>query len=71
MADEIDRANDQAELFLAQAIRHNKAARVRLLPTGECLFCREPVKDARLFCDAECRDDHDRLTEARRRNGLS
>jgi hypothetical protein len=70
MADEIDRANDQAELFLAAAIENNKAHRAVLKPTGQCLSCREPVPDGRRFCDADCRDDFDRISEARRRAGL-
>jgi hypothetical protein len=70
MADEIDRANDEAELFLARALQQNMDARRRLEAKGQCLFCREPLAEGLRFCDADCRDDFDRLSEARKRNGL-
>jgi hypothetical protein len=69
MADEIDRANDEAERFLARSIHNNQTARPVLLACGQCHYCGEGVAEGLRFCDADCRDDYDRLSEARKRNG--
>lgn len=69
MADEIDRANDEVERFLVQALQNNAAARPLLLACGQCHYCGEAVAEGLRFCDAECRDDYDKLIAARRRNG--
>jgi RimJ/RimL family protein N-acetyltransferase len=70
MADEIDRANDEAERFLARALQQNAASRAVLTACGQCHFCLEPVADGLRFCDADCRDEFDRRSAARLRNGL-
>jgi len=70
MADEIDRANEEAEFFLSRSIRNNLAARRSISARGACLFCREALAEGLRFCDADCRDDFDRLSEARKRSGL-
>jgi len=67
MADDIDRAQQEEEFFLARAI--NNRRRWDPLPRGECLFCAERVTDRALFCGSECRDDYDRLIAAQSRNG--
>ena len=65
--DSVDIAQ-QAEL---SRIRHLLACRLRpALPfTGECHNCREPLNEGR-FCDAGCRDSHERRIRARLVNGL-
>lgn len=54
MADEIDRANDQAERYLSVS------RRLRLpegpAPTGTCHHCDKPVAEGRRWCDSDCRD---------------
>lgn len=54
MTDEIDRAADEAERYLSEALRQRKPEAPG--PTGRCLFCDEIVGDTQRFCDAECRD---------------
>lgn len=36
-------------------------------PTGECLWCGEPVAAHLRWCSAECRDDWERAHASRRR----
>lgn len=67
MADDIDRANDEAAFFLARAMYNRR--RRELIPTGQCLFCAEKVPGHALFCGPECRDDYDQLLAARARAG--
>lgn len=58
MTDEIDRAADEAERYLSEALRQRKPEAPG--PTGRCLFCDEIAGDTQRFCDAECRDMWDR-----------
>jgi hypothetical protein len=62
MADEIDRANEQAERNLADSIRMRRPAGP--LATGRCLYCDEVVADEHRWCSVECREGWDK--EARR-----
>ena len=69
MTDVLDLA-DQAEA--AEQRFRDAALSVRkptLVPCGQCHFCAEPLRSGLLFCGAECRDDHEREQDARRRNG--
>jgi hypothetical protein len=71
MADDIDRAQAEEERFLAAAITNITLGQKTLKPTGHCLYCAETVAAGVRFCSTECRDDFDRLTAARARNGCS
>lgn len=55
MADEADLAQARSEyelsVLLARRLPQGPA------PTGYCLWCGEPLMDARRWCSAECRDD--------------
>lgn len=62
MADEIDRANDQAERGLAEALRLRRPTGPA--PTGRCLYCDEIVADTHRWCSVECREGWEK--EARR-----
>lgn len=53
MADEIDRANDMAELNLAASLAVRRSA---LVPCGRCHYCDESLRPNVLFCDKDCRD---------------
>ena len=47
------------------------AAEKSVLPAiGECHNCAASVPPGALFCDTDCRDDHERYIAARRREGL-
>lgn len=65
MTDEIDRAADEAERYLSEALRQRKPEAPG--PTGRCLFCDEIVGGTQRFCDAECRDMWDRDQKRGRR----
>ncbi len=60
--DEIDRAVACESLILEKQIQATRAGlSVRKInPRGSCHYCEEPFRksDSRLFCDADCRDDH-------------
>lgn len=62
MTDEVDLANEQAELMLA-------SARLRRKPTlpavGKCYNCEEDIK-AGTFCDPDCREDYEKRTRNKR-----
>lgn len=70
MADEIDKANELADVLLAAAINN---VRPRLTPTGKCFSCGEGLMDSiikgSLFCDEFCRDDYEKQEKMRRING--
>lgn len=55
MADEIDKANDLAELERVAAIRAI-TARPALPYNGRCNWCDEPIEQGR-YCSAECAAD--------------
>lgn len=58
MADEIDRANDQAQLILDKQIEMAKQNVVNPYQneSGQCWDCDAPVPDGRRWCSKECRD---------------
>lgn len=58
MADDIDKANDQAQLILDKRI---SMARKNLVNpyqnvSNKCWCCDAPVEDGRRWCSSECRD---------------
>jgi hypothetical protein len=58
MADEIDRANDQAQLILdkqIELVRQNVVDPYQNV-SGICWGCDAPVEDGRRWCSIECRD---------------
>lgn len=65
MADEIDRANDLAQVLLDASIRNATKFEPKYPPMGKCYNCDEPLADGHRWCDALCQEDHLRR-EARR-----
>jgi hypothetical protein len=55
MSDDIDRAQNEVERSLGEAMRLRKPAGPA--PTGRCLYCDEIVPDTHRWCDSVCRDD--------------
>lgn len=57
----------------AELVRMTRLLRGRLRPvmafTGTCHNCSEPLQEG-CFCDADCRNDHERRFRARIINGL-
>lgn len=70
MSDEIDLANDHAQLVLDAAIQVARQPTERL-PTGVCLTCGEDDPEVipydASFCCKECRDDYESLQKQRKR----
>lgn len=55
--DNADRAQRDLEI-LERARRYKRdAQKKKVISTGYCLFCGEPLEAGRRWCDADCRDD--------------
>jgi predicted nucleic acid-binding Zn ribbon protein len=56
MADEVDKANEYAEVFLDVALKNHKH---KPIPAGVgiCMNCGVPVEGDARWCGVECRDD--------------
>jgi hypothetical protein len=66
--DIIDQANDVAEQMLRAQLTIRKPS--SLLPAGACHYCDEPLKNMnQLFCDADCREDHENEDRLRKQAG--
>lgn len=55
MSDDIDRAQNEVERSLGEAMRMRKPAGPS--PTGRCLYCDNLLEPGRRWCDSICRDD--------------
>jgi len=64
MTDEIDKANDPAELERVAAIRAI-TARPEMAYNGRCNNCDEPIEQGR-YCSAECATDAQKREAFRR-----
>lgn len=64
MADEVDKANDLAELERMAAIRAI-TARSEMAYCGRCRNCDEPLEQG-AFCDASCAEDYQKRVAFRR-----
>lgn len=57
MADEADRGNDAAELFLNVAIKNSGRPLQQAVGIGMCLNCGAAIEGDGRWCDTDCRDD--------------
>lgn len=64
MSDDIDRAQNEVERNLAEALRSRKPAGP--VANGRCYYCGELLDDVSRWCGARCRDDWEKLTRRRR-----
>ena len=58
MTDIIDQANDLIEREMKMRLAQRRTS--VLPPIGECYNCGEHLDGDRRWCDADCRDDHDK-----------
>lgn len=58
MADLFDRATEREEMDRNLALQVRKPEGPT--PTGECLWCEEPLLDGRRWCGPRCRDSWQR-----------
>lgn len=58
MSDDIDRAQNEVDRSLAEALRTRKPEGP--VATGRCLYCDEIVGDAQRWCDVSCRNAWER-----------
>ena len=66
VSDPLDRAAQLEEAERAAAALFRKPVLKR---TGRCYNCGEPVPPEALFCDGECRQQHEVVQAAKARNG--
>lgn len=64
--DIIDHANDQAEAMLEAQCKFRKPT---LKAKGACHYCDDALGLGKLFCNTECRDDHEREQRIRAMQG--
>ncbi|WP_443699663.1 hypothetical protein [Pseudomonas sp.] len=67
-ADPIDRASAEQEALLQaqlKAARDTAARAPKLLYTGKCYNCQEPLDDPDRFCDKYCTEDYEKLQRAK------
>lgn len=69
MPDEFDRASEGEQKFREAAIKQSMSVAVKREPVGKCYNCDEPLPHELTFCDDGCRDDYQRMLDAKRRNG--
>jgi hypothetical protein len=62
MADDIDKANDQAQLILDVQIKLAKGAKLDIFSneSGQCWECDSPISDGRRWCSKECAENAER-----------
>lgn len=65
MADEVDRANDEAGNYLTELLRKRRPAGP--VPTGRCHYCDDIVSDTQRWCSIECREGWEKETERKTR----
>ena len=69
MADEIDRANDIAEMFLANSLKKQQGKLNQMtIHYAECCWCGDPTENGAKWCCPECRNDEERSEIAKARN---
>ena len=61
MSDELDQAAALEELERTIALANRK--KPQMIYTGECHWCEESI-DKGHYCDAECREDHEKFLRA-------
>lgn len=67
--DIIDHTDEMMEQLHAAHIAEIRSSRPGLIATGRCYNCDETVPAGQLFCDADCRDDHEKAQAAKQRKG--
>ena len=68
MSDELDQAAALEELERTIALANRK--KPQMIYTGECHWCEEPI-DKGHYCDAECREDHEKFMRAQSQRGAA
>lgn len=66
MTDQFDRATELEEKQREISLAYRKPI---LSSCGSCYNCGEHLSGTRLFCDADCLADWEKIDSARRRNG--
>jgi hypothetical protein len=66
MSDPADNAALETDIHMPAALTKREPVAVRLF-TGSCYWCDALVSAPAVFCDADCRDDHERDSERKER----
>lgn len=67
MADDIDIAQENQQRLHDARINQarSRAGQLEVKATGYCLNCDEPLASGLRFCDADCRDDYQKMNKMR------
>lgn len=68
-ADDLATRQEAEHLQAALAEHRRRVQRQIGVPRGVCASCGAQCLPQAVYCDADCRDDHERLIAARRRAG--
>lgn len=68
MTDDADRTDGKIEASIAEGVRLARSGPT-LAWSGACHYCESDVAEPLRFCDADCRDDFERVERARRIRG--
>lgn len=69
MSDVFDQATEREERDREAAVERARRQAALLPYVGHCLFCGESLPEPRRFCDADCRDGHERVEKQRNIQG--
>ncbi|MDR1423478.1 MAG: hypothetical protein LBI92_02560 [Azoarcus sp.] len=70
MSDAVDQMQEREDRRDAAMRRVGRIAPASPAATGFCLNCAEPLLDGRRWCDAECRDNWERMDTMLKARGL-
>lgn len=68
----VDQAQELEELMFNLNMAQHKARaeqQVILRPKGICLFCDAKLDSEARYCDEDCRIDHEKMLQAKKRSG--
>ncbi len=65
---DITSMNDFSEESVRKKLMNNQNTKPSL-PRGICASCKEKVADNAIYCDADCREEHERVELFRKRTG--
>jgi len=67
-ADPIDEAAEREQLLIDIALKNRPKPGMTF--TGKCHYCEEPISKGH-YCDASCREDHERVQWAQKQRSVA
>ena len=66
MSDIADDSDQRIQLSIETGIAESRKGLRQLKPIGKCYFCDAPLDGDLRYCDADCRDGHEKETRMHR-----